>query len=67
MALDSAGKTRPSAVYSSGSDAELMIIKAAHRSRFTVIPMTGNIREELVRVTAGEDTRHTAVPRTQQA
>jgi hypothetical protein len=33
-----------------------MLIKAAHRSRFTVIPMTGNIREELVRVTAGEDT-----------
>lgn len=31
-----------------------MLIKAAHRSRFTVIPMTGNIRE--VRVTAGEDT-----------
>jgi hypothetical protein len=44
-----------------------MIIKAAHRSRFTVIPMTGNIREELVRVTAGEDTHHSAVPRTQQA
>jgi putative phosphoribosyl transferase len=33
-----------------------MLIKAAHRSRFTVIPMTGNIREEFVRVTAGEDT-----------
>jgi hypothetical protein len=33
-----------------------MLIKAAHRSRFTVIPMTGNIREELVRATAGEDT-----------
>jgi hypothetical protein len=43
-------------IYSSGSDAELMIIKAAHRSSFTVIPMTGNIREEFVRVTAGEDT-----------
>jgi predicted metal-dependent phosphoesterase TrpH len=31
-----------SAVYSSASDAKLMLIKAAHRSRFTVIPMTGN-------------------------
>jgi hypothetical protein len=38
------------------SDPELMLIKAAHRSRFTVTSMTGNIPEELVGVTAGEDT-----------